>query len=1131
MLLTVKPVFISGNMTHYRIPRMFDIRRLVLVTILILSTTISVTDCITFPCIAPLLGPTIPSAPSREPSPARSRTPEDPMDMQLRLTIRGGDLAVSKTPRARSESGVGDSTGSETDSTLLDVSSKMRVMSSVPGNRPITTGMKIAVKFRINYSTRWGENVIIVGSTDELGGISNPSEAETRRAIAMGKGKVMRYIANGDWEYVTVMHPAPTGLSYRYALVREKGEPLVEGGIRYGRYLDIDDLVRQSSNRRRGLLAVGSAGSSSSLSEAASRQEPMQLEVRDQWRVSRQNGEDWVLRTDAIAQVVYGQGRLDAVEEAILDGKVKHAADVMKHAEPQDGEKRAAITNFHLNVERTRVPLGCAMAVESAALLKDVAVMSCARFPSWELDLEAPTQLLPAQYKYVVVNLTNGEIVDRESGAPRWLGRPVGILQQEGIRNSKYVVSVRDEATTDRWPVEKADRFRGTGVSLPLFSLRSRSGMGTGEFEDIKLLVDFCDKVGLNSVQLLPLTDTTAHAHATWEDSSPYSSVSVHALHPLYLRLQSLPDLPLDVLREIQDTVKSMNEGSNQTVVDESCGSTLLEPLDYEKVMTAKLRLLRMAYEASGKRVVESEEFADFVLDQGYWLKPYALYCVLRDMYGVSDPSQWGEMGRLSFAQMDALSSPGGNKYNACRYWYWVQYHLHKQFLDASRYAAKKGVALIGDLPIGVSRNGVDIWSRPELFRLDKRMGAPPDAFTELGQNWNFPAYDWEKMMRDGFSWWRARLRSMNMYFHSVRLDHILGFFRFWDLPAHAVTGLGGHYFPSHPITKEELDSKGLWDRQRLTQPYVRSHLLERRFGKDWENVVRRFFSQGLHGTYSFKPGLDTEKALQDAMERDPVQVQGMTRQAVLHALILFLNDRCLIRDEKFPDDRFYPRYKMWDTDSFAELGHDWQIKLKELHDAYFSWRQEDLCEATARESLRHLLAASNMLLCGEDMGPGPACLPRVLSDMSIPGLRIPRVTGGPTSEYPYLSVASTSTHDMSTLACWWDSLPASSRDEMWRSFGCTGPAPLKCSPPVAKQIVQSILASPSILAVLPLQDLLDTCAATVTKDPKSDQINFPGTDHLWRWRASWHIEDLLSNKSVVNHFASMILASGRYKR
>eukprot|EP00960_Hanusia_phi_P017683 520848-Hanusia_phi.AAC.1 len=250
MLLSLKSTLHTGDTTYRRIPSMSIPPRLVCCAMLFLATTISITDSITFPCIAPLLGPTIPSAPSREPSPARSRTPEDPMDMQLRLTIRGGDLAVSKTPRARSESGVGDSTGSDTDCTLLDVSSKMRVMSSVPGNRPTTSGMKIAVKFRINYSTRWGENVIILGSTEELGGISNPSEAETRRAIAMGKGKVMRYIANGDWEYVTVMHPAPTGLSYRYALVREKGEPLVEGGIRYGRYLDVDDLVRQSSNRQ-----------------------------------------------------------------------------------------------------------------------------------------------------------------------------------------------------------------------------------------------------------------------------------------------------------------------------------------------------------------------------------------------------------------------------------------------------------------------------------------------------------------------------------------------------------------------------------------------------------------------------------------------------------------------------------------------------------------------------------------------------------------------------------------------------------------------------------------------------------------------------------------------------------------
>eukprot|EP00960_Hanusia_phi_P017685 520848-Hanusia_phi.AAC.3 len=410
------------------------------------------------------------------------------------------------------------------------------------------------------------------------------------------------------------------------------------------------------------------------------------------------------------------------------------------------------------------------MAISDAfcqALLKDVAVMSCARFPSWELDLEAPTQLLPAQYKYVVINLTNGEIVDREAGAPRWLGRPVGILQQEGIRNSKYVVSVRDEATTDRYRVLTKDVLETASeglVSVYHFSLCAQgggsanihlySGMGTGELEDIRLLVDFCDKVTGVFFVLKSNEICTGGAQLC---ATP-SVDGYHCPCPCYLGRQSLPDLPLDgdssklaaktnldvlnfpVLREIQDAVKSMNEGTNDTVVDESCGSTLLEPLDYEKVMTTKLRLLRTVYEASGKRVVESEEFQDFVLDQVIPSPP--ILAGIKKIVCSSACSTDGELTlekgtlrpklRVRSLQMDALSSPGGNKYNACR------------------YAAKKGVALIGDLPIGVCRNGVDIWSRPgaskqdnvfccnsivvELFRLDKRMGAPPDAFTELGQ-------------------------------------------------------------------------------------------------------------------------------------------------------------------------------------------------------------------------------------------------------------------------------------------------------------------------------------------------------------------------------------------------------------
>lgn len=231
-----------------------------LVLLMTVVAAVHTTDAITFPCIAPLLGPTIPSAPSREPSPARSRTP-DGGDDTPRLTLRGGDLAASKTPRARSDSGA-DSTGSEADSTMGDVFQKLKAL-SMPVHRPVvSTGTRVMVRFRINYSTRWGENVMIVGSTDELGGVQDPTEDEVRNAIAAGKGKVMRYIADGNWEFATMMASAPTEVVYRYALVRERGDPLVEGGIRTGRVLDVEECVRRSRTFRRGLHTVGSGGSS-----------------------------------------------------------------------------------------------------------------------------------------------------------------------------------------------------------------------------------------------------------------------------------------------------------------------------------------------------------------------------------------------------------------------------------------------------------------------------------------------------------------------------------------------------------------------------------------------------------------------------------------------------------------------------------------------------------------------------------------------------------------------------------------------------------------------------------------------------------------------------------------------------
>jgi len=418
-----------------------------LALLMLAVAVVRTTDAITFPCIAPLLGPTIPSAPSREPSPARGGA--DNGQQNLRLTIRGGDLAASKTPRARSDSGTSD-TGSD-DSSLVYVSDKLKAL-SVPMRPGISTGAKIMVRFRINYSTRWGENVILVGSTEELGGVQEPTEGEVRKCIAGGKGKVMRYIADGNWEFATMMPSAPTEVVYRYALVRERGDPLVEGGIRSGRVLDLEECVRRSRTVRRGVHSVGSAGSSASLKDAASRDGPLQVEVRDQWRVSRANGEDVVLRSAAISSVIYGAGRADALENALCNGVVKHAAELLKKVPPVKGAElgnsgtavapggaggggggdggRNRPVPFRLTVERTRVPHGCGMAVVCDALFSGPAVMTCERFPEWELEVSPSLALLPAAYQYVVVNLTTGEVVGREEGAQRTLHPPERSVQQ-----------------------------------------------------------------------------------------------------------------------------------------------------------------------------------------------------------------------------------------------------------------------------------------------------------------------------------------------------------------------------------------------------------------------------------------------------------------------------------------------------------------------------------------------------------------------------------------------------------------------------------------------------------------------------------------------------------------------------
>ena len=401
---------------------------------------------------------------------------------------------------------------------------------------------------------------------------------------------------------------------------------------------------------------------------------------------------------------------------------------------------------------------------------KEFHLLSDASFPYWRIDLDVHETF---EYKFVVV--------ETESRRP--------LLWEEGPNHffAEVPASGCHLQAADFQPVFRALPWRGAGVAVPVFSLRTEDSFGVGEFHDIKKLVDWAVEAGQSIIQLLPVNDTTM-TH-TWQDSYPYNAVSSFALHPMFIHL---PDA--GVRKDV--AYKARKEELEA-----------LPAVDYEAVTQAKLALLRKLFKsAKGQQAAASAQYKAFMDANGEWLLPYAVFSVLRDRHGSPDFSAWGEWS--GYDRKKALAFAAENAADVDFYCF-LQYLLDKQLKEAVAYAHLHGVALKGDLPIGVSRVSVDAWQHPELFHMDSQAGAPPDAFAADGQNWGFPTYNWEKMAEDGFAWWKARMRKMAEYFDAFRIDHILGFFRIWEIPFPYKSGLMGHFNPALPYSGEDLRAKG----------------------------------------------------------------------------------------------------------------------------------------------------------------------------------------------------------------------------------------------------------------------------------------------------------------------------------
>ncbi|XP_011079098.1 4-alpha-glucanotransferase DPE2 [Sesamum indicum] len=660
--------------------------------------------------------------------------------------------------------------------------------------------------------------------------------------------------------------------------------------------------------------------------------------------------------------------------------------------------------------------------------------------------------------------------------------------------------------------------WRGTGVAIPMFSVRSEDDMGVGEFLDLKLLVDWAVESGFHLVQLLPINDTSVHG--MWWDSYPYSSLSVFALHPLYLRVQALSEnISKDIMEEIQRTRKQL-DGKN---------------VDYEATMAAKLSIAKKIYSQEKEIVFSSVAFQNFFSENQDWLKPYAAFCFLRDFFETSDHSQWGRFSLFSEDKLEKLVSKDSLHYDIICFHYYIQFHLHMQLSEAASYAREKGVVLKGDLPIGVDRNSVDTWVFPNLFRMNTSTGAPPDYFDKNGQNWGFPTYNWEEMSKDNYAWWRGRLTQMAKYFTAYRIDHILGFFRIWELPDHAMTGLCGKFRPSIPLSQEELEREGIWDFNRLSQPYIKQQHLQEKFGASWTIIASNFLNEFRKDHYQFKEDCDTEKKiaskLKSCLEKS---IFLESEEKIRRNLFDLIQNVVLIKDRE-DSKKFYPRFNLEDTSSFSDLDEHSKNILKRLYYDYYFQRQETLWRQNALKTLPVLLNSSDMLACGEDLGLIPSCVHPVMQELGLIGLRIQRMPSEPgvefgiPSQYSYMTVCAPSCHDCSTLRAWWEEDEDRRRRFFQTVVGSDLLPPDRCTPEIVEFVLRQHVEAPSMWAIFPLQDLLALKDKYTTRPAAEETINDPtNPKHYWRYRVHVTLESLLEDKELISSIKGLVHGSGR---
>lgn len=720
----------------------------------------------------------------------------------------------------------------------------------------------------------------------------------------------------------------------------------------------------------------------------------------------------------------------------------------------------------------------------------------------WELAMESSRLAQGTEYKFVAVNAESGQIEAWECRDNRRLYR----LPQE-----KGECSVLMETEVDFHREER----KIAGTAIPVFSLRTEGSCGVGDFGDLKTFIDWAVLTHQRAVQILPINDTTITN--TWQDSYPYNSISIYAFHPMYIDVRQLPALK--------------DEAYVAAYEEERRRLNALPAVDYEAVNRLKRGYLRMLFNQEGERTLSSGDYREFYRKNEHWLKPYGAFSYLRDLNGTPDFSLWKNHNEYAEAEVDELCREGTESHTEICFYFYLQYLLHVQLLAASDYAREKGVVLKGDIPIGISRASVEAWVEPYYFNMNGQAGAPPDAFSTKGQNWGFPTYNWEVMEKDSYLWWRRRFAKMSEYFTAYRIDHILGFFRIWEIPTHSVHGLLGQFVPALPMSVEEIGSYGLYfQKEFMTEPFINEEMLHEMFGEWCEEVKNTFLLHTHDDIYRMRSEFDTQRKVEAYFRERTDEVSVHLREG-LYALV---SNVLFVADRKNPE-MYHPRIAVQNDYIYKRLSEQEKEAFNRLYNHYYYHRHNEFWYGEAMKKLPILTQSTGMLVCGEDLGMVPECVPWVMQQLQILSLEIQRMPKDPENEfghvwqYPENSVCSIGTHDMSTFRGWWEENSEVSAHFYYNELHHEGGLPKEAPEWLCREVVEQHLYSPSLLCILTWQDWTSIDASLRNPDVEAERINIPANPrHYWRWRMHVTIEELMGRIEFNEQVAQLIDAAGR---